>query len=165
MILGRASARSSQDSVTHITDAGRVPKTSDTKINWREKDLNTFRANAQGKLDALGIPDLTVSGKVNNAIGSDCGGIPEIITPGETGLLVPKGEPEPLGRALLRLIEDRAYAARLAHNALEHVQAYHTIDMMGDKILAVYGALLQNDDGLSSLFRSRHRHKDCGTRF
>jgi glycosyltransferase involved in cell wall biosynthesis len=75
-------------------------------------------------------------------IGSQCGGISEVITPGRTGLLVPKGEVEPLSTAILRLIGDRSYAAFLSRNAYQYVSQHHTLDLMGQKVLSVYRALL-----------------------
>jgi starch synthase len=39
-------------------------------------------------------------------VGSRTGGIPEVVADGETGLLVPPGEPEPLAIALNELLLD-----------------------------------------------------------
>jgi len=39
-------------------------------------------------------------------VGSRTGGIPEVVADGETGLLVPVGEPEPLADALNVLLRD-----------------------------------------------------------
>ena len=75
-------------------------------------------------------------------IGSDSTGIAEIITHEATGLLVPRGEADPLSKALLRLLEHPEYAARLAWKAQQYVQTYHTIELMGTKILNVYRQLL-----------------------
>lgn len=50
-------------------------------------------------------------------VGTLCGGIPEMITEGETGLLVPIGEPADLAAALERLVEDPALRAGLGENA------------------------------------------------
>ena len=60
-------------------------------------------------------------------VGSDAGGIPEIIAPGETGLVAPVGEPEPLARALVDLLGDPARAERMgraAHAALISSQTW-----------------------------------------
>lgn len=76
-------------------------------------------------------------------IGSDCGGIPEIIDHEHTGLLVPKGEATPLGQALRRLLGDPVLAARLARVAHNHVHAHHTLDIMGYHTLNLYRTLLQ----------------------
>ncbi len=51
--------------VTHVGDRGETPATSAVAINWNDVTLNNFRQNVQGNLDALGIPDLTVSGRVS----------------------------------------------------------------------------------------------------
>ena len=75
-------------------------------------------------------------------IGSDCGGIPEIIAHEQTGLLVPKGEVAPLGYALRRLLGDPALATHLARAAHHRAHAHHTLDMMGYNILRRYQALL-----------------------
>jgi glycosyltransferase involved in cell wall biosynthesis len=79
-------------------------------------------------------------------IGSDCGGIPEIIRHEETGLLVPRGDAAPLGQALLRLVQDRELAHRLAHRARQCAQQYHTVDIMGHKILITYRELLRGEN-------------------
>ena len=48
-------------SVTHVGDRGELPRTSAVAVNWRTADLNNFRQNTQGDLEALGIADLTAS--------------------------------------------------------------------------------------------------------
>ncbi len=48
-------------SVTHVNEDGTLPRTSDVDVNWRTTDLNNFRQNVQGDLEALGIADLTAS--------------------------------------------------------------------------------------------------------
>jgi len=56
---------------------------------------------------ALGLP----------VVATDVGGIREIVTDGEEGLLVPPGAPEQLAGALLRVVDDGALRARLADAA------------------------------------------------
>jgi glycosyltransferase involved in cell wall biosynthesis len=91
-----------------------------------------------------GIPQAILQAQFADCpiIGSRCGGIPEVITHGETGLLVPQGEAAPLAVALLRLLTDPPYAARLAANAKQYVSQHHTPEMMGQQILTVYQSLL-----------------------
>jgi glycosyltransferase involved in cell wall biosynthesis len=47
------------------------------------------------------------------------GGIPDIVQTGRNGLLVSPGDAEELAGALVRVLEDRAFAERLSHGALE----------------------------------------------
>lgn len=50
------------------------------------------------------------------------GGIPEIITDGQTGLLVPPGDPAALASAIARLIDDRRLAETMADEAVRQVR-------------------------------------------
>ena len=47
------------------------------------------------------------------------GGIPDIVEPGRNGLLVDPGRPQPLARALVRVLTDRSLAERLGAGAHE----------------------------------------------
>ena len=46
--------------VTNVTDDARIPRTSETDVNWLDPGLNNFRQNTQGDLGVLQIADLTV---------------------------------------------------------------------------------------------------------
>jgi alpha-maltose-1-phosphate synthase len=50
-------------------------------------------------------------------VGTDCCAIPEIIDDGETGRVVPIGEPEPLAAALIELLSDPARAGAMGRAA------------------------------------------------
>ncbi len=62
--------------------------------------------------EPLGIVNLEAMACATAVVGSRTGGIPEVVADGETGLLVPPGEPAPLAEALnaLLLDPDRARA-------------------------------------------------------
>ena len=77
-------------------------------------------------------------------IGSDVGGIPEIVKHEETGLIVPRGEVEPLWRALVRLLDDTELRGRLCKQASENVRLHHSVDTMGAKLLAIYQRILDS---------------------
>ena len=54
-------------------------------------------------------------------VGSSVCGIPDIVVPERTGILVPPGDPEALARALARLARDPKARRRFAAAAREHV--------------------------------------------
>ena len=56
--------------------------------------------------EPLGIVNLEAMACGTAVVGSRTGGIPEVVAEGETGLLVPPGEPEPLAEALNALLRD-----------------------------------------------------------
>jgi glycosyltransferase involved in cell wall biosynthesis len=111
----------------------------DPWLALRALDVNVLASTSQE-----GMPQALLQAQFAGCpvVGSNCGGIAEVITHEKTGLLVPRGEAGPLGEALLRLLTDQDYATRLACNARQHVQVHHTMDVMGHKILAVYRELL-----------------------
>ena len=47
------------------------------------------------------------------AVASNVGGIPEIVTPDVTGVLVPPGDPDTLAAAIVDLLHDAPRAARV----------------------------------------------------
>jgi starch synthase len=63
--------------------------------------------------EPLGIVNLEAMACGTAVVGSRTGGIPEVVADGETGLLVPVGEPEPLAEALNTLLRDPDRAAAM----------------------------------------------------
>lgn len=67
-------------------------------------------------------------------IGSSHGATPEIVRDGETGLLVPPGEPEPLATALLALLGNPARAEQLGRRAHTEVLEGHSWDNVVERM-------------------------------
>jgi glycosyltransferase involved in cell wall biosynthesis len=67
-------------------------------------------------------------------VGSDSGGIPEIITEGETGLLAPVGEPAPLAHALIDLLGNPAEAERMGRAGHAAVTSSQTWDHVAERM-------------------------------
>src|SRR5215510_5256906 len=74
-------------------------------------------------------------------VGSDVGGIPELVRDGETGRLVPPGKPDALAAAIVDMLSDteRAHAMAQAGQAL--VRERFTVDAMMAATTAVYASL------------------------
>ena len=56
------------------------------------------------------------------AVVTRCGGLPEAVADGETGRVVPPGEPEALAAALVELLQDPAVRTRMGHAAQTRVR-------------------------------------------
>lgn len=52
--------------------------------------------------------------------------VPDVVVPGETGLLVPAGQPRLLGRAIKHILDEPAEGARMARGALERIADKYT---------------------------------------
>ncbi|MBN2564077.1 MAG: glycosyltransferase [Candidatus Eisenbacteria bacterium] len=63
-------------------------------------------------------------------VATDVGGNRELVADGETGLLVPPGDPEALARAVAAILDDPALATRLSENGARFVRENLTIERM-----------------------------------
>jgi glycosyltransferase involved in cell wall biosynthesis len=75
-------------------------------------------------------------------IGSDIGGIPEIVADGKTGLLVAPGDPEALAAAMRLLWHDPALAAGLGVQAAVRVRREHSLPRAAQQHLSLYRQVL-----------------------
>ncbi len=75
-------------------------------------------------------------------IGSDIGGIPDMISDDINGLLVPAADPVALAAAMMRLASDAPLRARLGEAGRESV-AQLTPTAIGRRFSALYGRVLE----------------------
>ncbi|NNF13904.1 MAG: glycosyltransferase family 4 protein [Gemmatimonadetes bacterium] len=75
-------------------------------------------------------------------VASEASGIPEAIDSGEHGLLTAAGDSDALADALGKLIRDRAFRERLAHQAQERALKEFTVGAMTDAYEDLYRAAL-----------------------
>ena len=71
-------------------------------------------------------------------VGSNVGGIPEIIRPGETGRLFPAGEAAALASAVRETLEDPAATRAMTERGRTMVVANHSLEDMLNKLDALY---------------------------
>jgi glycosyltransferase involved in cell wall biosynthesis len=96
-------------------------------------------------MEGFGIAVLEAMAMGKPVVATSTGGLPEIVRDGETGLLVPPGDSEALGRAasaLLRGDPSRRRALGLAGRA--RVESCFTVDAMMGNLVEGYAALLQH---------------------
>jgi glycosyltransferase involved in cell wall biosynthesis len=75
-------------------------------------------------------------------VATPVGGIPEVITDGLNGRLVPVNQPETLAKVLAELIRDPALRRSLGSTALRHVQDRFSFERMAQRYEALYRSLL-----------------------
>ena len=73
-------------------------------------------------------------------IASDVGGIPDLINPQETGILIPTQDANALAAAIVDLVEHPDKRARLAQNAYADLERY-TPQAMAQAYLNIYQRL------------------------
>jgi glycosyltransferase involved in cell wall biosynthesis len=71
-------------------------------------------------------------------VASDVGGVPEIIRPGETGWLVPSGDPTALAEAILEALKNPAQARHAGERGRKLVEKEFSLDAMGERVERLY---------------------------
>ena len=77
-------------------------------------------------------------------VGTDVGGIPELIKNNETGLLVPPNEPQKLAESVNKLLENKQNANQLANSGHQFIKNNMTWDVILPKYIEFYENLLTN---------------------
>jgi glycosyltransferase involved in cell wall biosynthesis len=84
-------------------------------------------------LEAMALGVAVVSRKV--------GGIPEVIDHENTGILVPSGSPEDLGRACLDLFQEPELRDRLVQAARQEIRQKHSAAKNAESVFEVYRSI------------------------
>jgi len=113
--------------------------------------LPGLSGNALAALGAMDVFLLTseAEGTPNTAIEAQwagrpvvacaAGGVAEAFLPGETGILVPRADPEAIADAVLRLAADRAWRERIRSTGPGFVASRFGLDRMVSELIAQYG--------------------------
>jgi glycosyltransferase involved in cell wall biosynthesis len=103
-----------------VTFAGRVPP-DELRRAYRTADVFVLPAvvDSRGDTEGLGVVLLEAMHHGVPVVGSDLGGITDIVEHERSGLLVPAGDPEALAQAVARLAREPTLARRLAEAGYE----------------------------------------------
>lgn len=94
------------------------------------------------RVDTFGIVLLEAGLHGKPVIGADAGGIPEVVDPGNTGLLVPFGDVSALADAIRKVVTNQELATRLGEAGRERVLQEYTWDRTYRSLLEIYGTVL-----------------------
>jgi glycosyltransferase involved in cell wall biosynthesis len=89
---------------------------------------------------AEGVPQflLQAMAMAKPMVATRVGGIPDIIEDGVNGLLIPPEDPERLAEAVIRILDDKAYAARMGQQARGLIAGRYTAAQMAEKVYEIY---------------------------
>ena len=87
-----------------------------------------------------GFPNVLLEAMATGAVAvaTDVGGCRELVTSGETGLLVPPRAPAAVAAAVGRVLRDPALARRLATAARQRVEGAFSVDVMARRTMDAY---------------------------
>lgn len=88
--------------------------------------------------EGLGLALLEAMGAGKPCIGSNVGGISEIIQHETTGLLIPIGDVQAIGDAILRLLDDKILSEKMGSSGRSFVKEKFSLLLMAEKIAGLY---------------------------
>lgn len=94
--------------------------------------------DVHGDTEGLGVVLLEALSYEKPVIGTNVGGIPDIIIPDETGLLVEAGSSAALAQAIERVLTDQALARRLGEAGFAYVSQHFSWPRIVDAVMALY---------------------------
>ncbi|MBT8398450.1 MAG: glycosyltransferase [Gemmatimonadetes bacterium] len=93
-------------------------------------------------MEGLGVILLQAGAAGVPVVASDVGGIPEVVVHGESGLLVPPGDPEALASAVSALLDDPERAKTMGEAGRRRVRQEFSVQRMVEGNLDVYQELV-----------------------
>ncbi len=93
-------------------------------------------------MEGFGIAVLEAMAMRKPVVATRTGGLPEIVRDGETGVLVPPGDPDALANAVTRLAQDPPRRRKLGEAGRDRVAVHFTVDAMMERLASDYGALI-----------------------
>jgi glycosyltransferase involved in cell wall biosynthesis len=90
-----------------------------------------------------GIPQIILQAQAmaRPVVATTVGGIPEVVEDGVNGFLVPPRNPAALAEKIELLLDHPDLRLRLGRAARAGMEAHHTLDAMGDRLLRLYEEL------------------------
>ena len=76
-------------------------------------------------------------------VATSVGGVPELVIPGETGILVEKGDSKAMSKAIITLLKDEDFRLKMGRTCREYHQKYYSTESMVVATEAVYLDLLE----------------------
>jgi glycosyltransferase involved in cell wall biosynthesis len=101
----------------------------------RSLDLLVIASTRHEGVPQIGLQALACQTPV---VGSDCGGIPEIIRDGVTGRIVPAGDAAALARRIGEALDEKERTQTLTLEGRQMVEREHSLETMLDRLDALY---------------------------
>jgi glycosyltransferase involved in cell wall biosynthesis len=96
--------------------------------------------------ESFGVAVLEAGAAGRPVIATDIGGVPEVLRPEKTGLMVPPNDVGALADAIARLAEQPQLRAELGRNAREFAQSEYSWDRSLDLMIDLYERLIREKD-------------------
>jgi glycosyltransferase involved in cell wall biosynthesis len=106
--------------------------------------------------EPFGIINLEAMACARPVVASAVGGIPEVVVPGRTGLLVPPADPSALAEALNHVLRDRTMAGQMGLAGRSRVEEHFSWTAIAARTRHLYEELLMEKGKLKRIPSPRH---------
>jgi glycosyltransferase involved in cell wall biosynthesis len=91
-----------------------------------------------------GFPNVVMEAMATGAVvvATDVGGCRELVVPGETGMIVPPGDPAAVADAVVAVLHDPPHAVQMAAAARRRIEREFDVHRMAERTAAAYERLL-----------------------
>ncbi len=126
-------------------------------IGWQDKDalanylaavdlfVGPSKPRADGWVEAQGLVFAEAMAAGLPVIATRCGGIPDMIIDGQTGLLTSPGDPKALADAMQKLLTESELRTRIIEQAKRHFSEQFSPEVVTQKLLAVYATIKRSN--------------------
>ncbi|MBC8488139.1 MAG: glycosyltransferase family 4 protein [Bacteroidetes bacterium] len=91
-----------------------------------------------GHTEALGVVTLEAMASGTPVIGSNVGGIPDVIQDGYNGFLVPEKSSDELAKRIIKLLSDKKLTTKFRRNGLKTVREKFSWDVVSEKFIYIF---------------------------
>jgi len=95
--------------------------------------------------EGLGLVMIAAMACGTPVIGSDVGGIPDIVKDGETGLLAKPADPDDLGEKMIQLLSDNTLQRKVIDNGMKLVKQDFSWDVIADRFIEIYTRVVKGN--------------------
>jgi glycosyltransferase involved in cell wall biosynthesis len=100
--------------------------------------------DSQGNTEGLGVVLLEAMACKLPVIGSDIGGIPDIVHDGVNGILVPQKNILEISRAIIEIIENEELRQSIVENGYEMVKGHFSWEQIAREYITIYNEVLKD---------------------
>lgn len=104
-----------------------------------------------GWVEAQGLVFVEAMAAGAPIVATRCGGIPDMVIDGETGLLVTPGDVEALSSTIQQALSDAALRKRLSENARRRYEEHFSTEQVTKRLLHTYESVLEKEKANSEL--------------
>jgi glycosyltransferase involved in cell wall biosynthesis len=99
--------------------------------------------DSKGNRETQGVVYLEAMACRTAVIGTDTGGIPDVISSKQVGVLVPQKDPRKLARAMVSMLSDNKKRSGYAQHGYDHVHKHFTWPIIAERYIKVYESALR----------------------